>query len=243
MARKGTGRENIKNVMAETDQPSWRKLYPNEPVLIPALKVGAWSGASGFLVGGVGGIIRSPTPGLFAIASSLQWATLGTTYYATRGVILRAWQVDSSSPPQDRVYPSTLAGGMTGGTIGGLIRGRTNIIPGMIVFSLLGFAGQHIYNTLDARQSSHTSLHQPRSNTNPSSSDVSPTAPHASNANQPFWKRALDSKWSPMKILSDEEYEKMLKQKLLRVEAEIAILDEDIAKVQTQMEAEKRLKK
>ncbi|KAL9592722.1 MAG: hypothetical protein Q9179_006431 [Wetmoreana sp. 5 TL-2023] len=175
--------------MAETDQPSWRKLYPNEPVLIPALKVGAWSGASGFLVGGVGGIIRSPTPGLFAIASSLQWATLGTTYYATRGVILRAWQVDSSSPPQDRVYPSTLAGGMTGGTIGGLI------------------------------------------------------TPHASNANQPFWKRALDSKWSPMKILSDEEYEKMLKQKLLRVEAEIAILDEDIAKVQTQMEAEKRLKK
>ncbi|KAL8725078.1 MAG: hypothetical protein Q9181_006553 [Wetmoreana brouardii] len=151
--------------MVDTNQSSRRNLYPDELVLIPALKVGAWSG------------------------------------------------------------------------------GRTNIIPGMIMFSLFGFAGQHIYNTLDARQSSHTSLHQPRSNTNLSPSDVSPISPDASNANQPFWKRALDSRWSPMKVLSDEEYEKMLRQKLLRVEAELAILDEDIAKVQARLEAEKRLEK
>ena len=35
-------------------------------------------------------------------------------------------------------------------------------------------------------------------------------------------------KWSPMKVLSDEEYERMLQEKLLRVEAEIAVLDEKI---------------
>lgn len=35
-----------------------------------------------------------------------------------------------------------------------------------------------------------------------------------------------------MKVLSDEDYEHMLSEKLLRVEAEIAILDEEMAKLQ-----------
>lgn len=34
-----------------------------------------------------------------------------------------------------------------------------------------------------------------------------------------------------MKVLSDEQYETILREKLLRVEAEIAIVDEDIEKV------------
>ncbi|KAL8691962.1 MAG: hypothetical protein Q9224_004061, partial [Gallowayella concinna] len=103
------------------DQTNQKKSYPVEPVLIPALKAGAVSGASGLVFGGAAGIIRSSHPGLFAIASGLQCAALGTTYYATRAAILQAWQVTASSPPQDRIYPSTLAGGITGGTIGGLI--------------------------------------------------------------------------------------------------------------------------
>lgn len=39
------------------------------------------AGASGLVIGGVAGIVRSSTPGLFAIASGLQCAALGTTYY------------------------------------------------------------------------------------------------------------------------------------------------------------------
>ena len=37
-----------------------------------------------------------------------------------------------------------------------------------------------------------------------------------------------------MKVLSDEEYEKVLKEKLVRVEAEIALIDEDIVKLKSQ---------
>lgn len=37
-----------------------------------------------------------------------------------------------------------------------------------------------------------------------------------------------------MKVLSDEEYEKVLKEKLVRVEAEIALIDEDIDKLKSQ---------
>ncbi|KAL8735915.1 MAG: hypothetical protein Q9166_000477 [cf. Caloplaca sp. 2 TL-2023] len=221
------------------DLTNWKKLYPVEPVLIPALKAGAVSGASGLIVGGVAGIIRSSTPGLFAITSGLQCAALGTTYYATRGIILQAWQITPSSPPQDRIYPSTLAGGMTGGTIGGLTRGRANIIPGIIMFSIFGFAGQHLYNTLDAR---HHNSHPYPLHPNPSSTTSTPNAPPATSSTlseehikvevQPLWKRILNSKYSPMSVLSDEDYEKLLRKKLLRVEAELAIVEEDIARVE-----------
>ena len=43
--------------------------------------------------------------------------------------------------------------------------------------------------------------------------------------------RILHSRFNPMKVLSDEEYEGMLEEKLIRVEAEIALIDESIGKV------------
>lgn len=39
-----------------------------------------------------------------------------------------------------------------------------------------------------------------------------------------------------MKVLSDEQYEKMLREKLLRVEAELAIVDEDVEKLKQREE-------
>ncbi|KAI4265173.1 MAG: hypothetical protein L6R38_009606 [Xanthoria sp. 2 TBL-2021] len=220
------------------DQTNWKKLYPGEPVLISSLKAGALSGASGLVIGGVAGIVRSSTPGLFAIASGLQCAALGTTYYATRGAILQAWQVTASSPPQDRIYPSTIAGGITGGTVGGLTRGRANIVPGMIMFSLFGFAGQYVYNALDARHhNSHGAIPTATTQTKPTSkSDHGSIGAQDAKPEEPLWKRVLNSKWSPMKVLSDEQYEKMLREKLLRVEAELAIVDEDIEKVKQREE-------
>lgn len=95
------------------------------------------------------------------------------------------------------------------------------------MFSLFGFAGQHIYNALDARHSSH--LSRPPS-----------SAPELDQVNdQPLWKRILNSKYSPMKVLSDEQYEELLKEKLVRVDAEIAVVDEQIQKVREQANGER----
>ncbi|KAL8630539.1 hypothetical protein Q9189_003749 [Teloschistes chrysophthalmus] len=162
--------------------------------------------ASGLFVGGIGGILRSPTPGLFAIASGLQCAALGTAYYG----------------------------------------GRKNVIPGIIMFSLFGFVGQHIYNALDVRQDSTIALKDARSrdinSVTTSRSDQIPSASTNPNKSldQPIWRRVINSKWSPMKVLSDEEYERMLRQKLLRVDAEIAILDDDIAKARAKSDTDNR---
>ena len=93
---------------------------------------------SGLVVGGFAGVIRSSTPLLFALASGIQWFTLGTTFWgklgpfsihhephakgfaASRGVILQAWENDIVTP-KDRITASAMAGGV-GGTVGGLLR-------------------------------------------------------------------------------------------------------------------------
>lgn len=49
----------------------------------------------------------------------------------------------------------------------------------------------------------------------------------------------LDKKWSPMTKLSDEQYEKILEEKVLRLDAEIAIIDDNITALKAQKEAQK----
>ncbi|KAI4095980.1 MAG: hypothetical protein L6R37_007010 [Teloschistes peruensis] len=114
------------------------------------------------------------------------------------------------------------------------------------MFSLFGFAGQHIYNALDVRQGSPIALKDARPrDVSPMTTTRSDQIPSAStnpneSLDQPIWRRVLNSQWSPMKVLSDEEYEKMLRQKLLRADAEIAILEDDIAEAKAKLDADKR---
>jgi hypothetical protein len=89
------------------------------------------------LVGGFAGVIRSNTPTLFALASGIQWFTLGTAFWgkwspfgkthladilvsASRGFVLHAWGKDKVGP-REKVSASTIAGGV-GGTAGGILR-------------------------------------------------------------------------------------------------------------------------
>lgn len=67
------------------------------------------------------------------------------------------------------------------------------------MFTLFGAAGQMVANSMPAKDTSK---------------------PKAS------W---LASKWSPVTPLSDEQYEKMLEEKILKFEVEIALIDDNIA--------------
>lgn len=88
------------------------------------------------------------------------------------------------------------------------------MVPGIIMFGIFGFAGQKLYNLADAKRIEE---------------EEAKMSPGYKKDN--FWKRVANSKWSPMKVLSDEEYEAMLQEKLLSVEAEIAIMDDNIKKL------------
>lgn len=79
------------------------------------------------------------------------------------------------------------------------------------MFSLFGYIGQTVYNSLDAKHSGEAAQQQPQT--------------------ENILQRIGKSRWSPMAVLSDEDYEAMLQERLLRVNAEIAIIDENIERL------------
>ncbi|KAM3423105.1 hypothetical protein BST61_g563 [Cercospora zeina] len=116
--------------------------------LATALKVGVASGGVGFLFGGAVGIVRNLPPFLSAGATSLQTFGLGTVLTHTRLTIIRAWTTDEQKPtPGELTAATALAGGLSGGSMGALFRGRGNIIPGAIMWTIFGAAGQYMYNS------------------------------------------------------------------------------------------------
>ncbi|KAI5205124.1 hypothetical protein E4T39_03161 [Aureobasidium subglaciale] len=198
-----------------------------ESIIGPALKIGALSGAAGFVTGGVAGVIRNSPPLLFAIGSSVQWFGLGTTYWGqldrflshismlinlgTRSFIFQAWDTGKGLTKSDKASASTIAGGVAGSGVGLLTRGPRNAIPGAIMFSFFGFIGQTVANRFD--KTDLPASDEPRLN---------------------FWQRFASLKWMPVTVLDDSEYEHMLRERQLKLEAEIALVDERIEALKVQ---------
>ena len=90
-------------------------------------------------------------------------------------------------------------------------------VPGLIAFSLMGGAGQFAYHTFDNWQAERQGR-----------------APE-----KPLVERMAESKWVPVRMLSDEQYRDMLKEKLLGVEAEIALIDDRIQSLRETDNSEK----
>ncbi|KAI9930404.1 hypothetical protein MW887_011158 [Aspergillus wentii] len=138
-----------------------------------------------------------------------------------RSNILKLHYEDQASPKQ-RAYVSALSGGISGGAVTRLMGGR--LIPGVVVFSILGYLGQSSYNAIDTWQMEH-----------------------ANTPTKPILQRMAESKWIPLKSLSDDDYRGMLSEKLLSIEADIAIIDEKIDLLEQQksggMEASKPAEK
>lgn len=92
------------------------------------------------------------------------------------------------------------------------------------MFSLYGFGGQHAYDWLDARMSGRALKQMEMKETG----EVEDT----------LMQKIARSKWSPMKVLSDEEYEDMMRERILKVDVEIALLKDSIAALRNEKEQE-----
>ena len=86
------------------------------------------------------------------------------------------------------------------------------------MFTLFGFAGQIVYNKLDATHSEQVAVEMH----------------NEKEEKKGLWNKVAEMKWSPMKKLSDEEYGNLLKERLLRIEADIALVDEELEKVRSE---------
>lgn len=195
-------------------------------------------GGVGLVVGAGSGIVRSAPPALFALVAGLQWFALGSSYmgkirwrrnsqsrllityiqlqgasYGMHGVVKKILPLQTTLRravlpavcPEWSVACSVsllIATPWILGTINNCVGGPRNIIPGILFFGTVGATGQYISQ---------------RFRNKPQDDDSKPKS---------SW---LDSKWSPMRRLTDKEYEEKLEEKILRIDAEISIIDDSIA--------------
>ncbi|KAK0264307.1 hypothetical protein LTR01_001354 [Friedmanniomyces endolithicus] len=174
-------------------------------VLGPSFKVGAACGCAGFLFGGTSGILKGTTPFLFATAASIQTFALGTTFWACRSTILRT-TFSGEQLQSDLLKASSFAGGLSGGLVAAITRGRRSVLPATLMWSLFGGIGQLAYNGYATGNVTR---------------QISPP--------EDFWTKMARQSWFPLKALSNEEYSEMLREKMLKVDVEIALLDDRIA--------------
>lgn len=168
-------------------------------VIVPSVTVGAGAATAGALIGAVSAIVRSEKIISSSTVTAIQWFTLGSSYYGARSLAFKSYGGHENMTAWDKVKASGIAGGFAG-MVGGLLRGPRNVIPGFIVWSLLGAGGQAVGGALSGRN---------------------------------FGSKYLASNWSPVTPLTDRQYEKMLEEKLLKIDAEIAIINDNIQEVRS----------
>ncbi|KAJ6119790.1 hypothetical protein N7523_004070 [Penicillium sp. IBT 18751x] len=169
-------------------------------------KMGGLTGAAGIIYGGAAGVIRSRHPLVHSLAHGIHWTVAGSAFWFLRSSIDHIYFNDQASP-QERAYVSALSGGISGAVVTRIMGGRP--LPGLIIFSLLGYCGQSAFNRVDRWQMEK-----------------------AQNPGKPILQRMAESKWIPLRHLSDEDYRDILGEKLLSIEAEIALLDEKIQELE-----------
>ncbi|EFR04807.1 hypothetical protein MGYG_07814 [Nannizzia gypsea CBS 118893] len=185
--------------MSGEDRPSAPRTSIPVP---PVLQAGALVGTCGLLYGGVSGVLRAHHPIIKSISTGVYWFAFGSSFWWLRSNILRI-QFEDNATAKERIYSSVASSGISGGAINWAMNRR--FLPGLVICSMLGFVGQYSYNTLEKRQA--------RLQSEPASTKT-------------WAERMADSRWVPIRNLSDEQYKAMLQEKLLGVDVEIALIDD-----------------
>ncbi|KAG5971321.1 hypothetical protein E4U55_001269, partial [Claviceps digitariae] len=124
----------------------------------------------------------------------------------TRNVGIRAYGGQDKMRPMDKVAVSGVAGCSAGGVAGlaNPLGGPSRLLPSIIICGLIGSGGQAIVNRWSSR----------------------PEAGQAKGDGTSWiWKII------PLTKLTDEEYIDIMKEKVLKVEVEIALIDDRIAEL------------
>ncbi|KAG5934358.1 hypothetical protein E4U53_000710 [Claviceps sorghi] len=196
------------NAVGRRQRPGF---FPPQVVdlVAPPLKVGLYSGTVGILAGIGGAIARDTSPVASGFFSGVQWFMLGSSFWFTRNVGIRAYGGEDKMRPVDKVAVSGVAGS-SAGAVAGLARGPARLLPAIVIWGLIGSSGQAVAN----RWSSTAEAGQAKAD-----------------GTSWLWKM------SPLKKLTDEEYMDIMKEKILKVEVDIALIDDRIAELRAAEEA------
>ncbi|KAF1815739.1 hypothetical protein P152DRAFT_195076 [Eremomyces bilateralis CBS 781.70] len=199
------------------------------PTIKSIAAFGACAGVFGGLTAGTVGVLRGiPHPGLRVIAGGLSYFFWGSTLWTLRSAGLAASSTlrgPENVTSTDRVLWTTVAAGISGGC-SGLMQERFGgqkgtLRPTIFLWTIAALGGQSMVEFLDSR-------HQQRL----LDEELDPRL------RLPMLHRLAASKWSPFKLLSNEEYEQHLEERILVFDTEIALIDDQIAQLKLALSAE-----
>lgn len=115
-----------------------------------------------------------------------------------------------------RLKASGAAGGVAGAFRGVITRNPRSVLAGILIYGSIGLGGQKLYDVADGMHTAHL-VEKERTKDMPRLTG---------------WWRFVDTiagmKYSPLKRMSDREYEEKLQEQLIAVEADIALINERI---------------
>ncbi|RPA84341.1 hypothetical protein BJ508DRAFT_412741 [Ascobolus immersus RN42] len=197
---------------------------PPTDLLIRSLYIGALGGTAGLLFGGITAIIKaSPTPKLFAAYTGASWMTFTTTFCVLRGnaseIVKNEFPETPLNSRQTQLLLTGFSGAIAGGLQGAIFRGPKNIIPGAVVY---GLASTAIHFGVGAGDS--TILEKV-------------AAPVDENEQKSrTWEDVIfRSKFSPIKKLTKEEYTELMEGRIMKVDVEIALIDDELERLKKEV--------
>ncbi|KAF3160664.1 hypothetical protein EYR41_009203 [Orbilia oligospora] len=215
----------VDNINSST--PGEGKVVQRGPgALVKGLYVGFATATCGGLISALVATLRNnPRSRLYIVGTTLNCFILGTGFYITRDIFSKRvfkCPQDGGIPPRERIILSGASAAVIGATWGAVIGGRRNLIPGFITFGIAGVGGQVVLNAIEASTK--------QDKLGGSSSEAPPR--------EGILSRILNSENSPVRKLSSEEYVSKMRDKQLMVDAEIALIDEEIARLTKKLEEE-----
>ncbi|CAB4391818.1 hypothetical protein RhiirA5_411089 [Rhizophagus irregularis] len=170
----------------------------------------------------------------FTIFTGINCGIFGLTFFSIRDACLSFQKsknpdyglLNSQTREIDELISSTFSGGLTGGFLSVLNRGRGAALPGFIIFSTICGAGQICYSTIyNYRQTiilRSSNQDKKLSNTSQNIPDDNTKETNIQNKKKKHsfldWLAAI--KWSPVTKLSEEQYRELMKVKEEQLEKE-----------------------
>ncbi|KAG0165437.1 hypothetical protein DFQ28_009400 [Apophysomyces sp. BC1034] len=168
--------------------------------------------------------VLKPAPiGQYALSTGLNCGVFGATFLMVRETFLSYQRSknplyglkDSQTRDLDDLVSSTMAGITTGGLLSALYRGPRGVLPGSIMFGTITAGAQILYSAGNRwRQDKIVRREQNRED----EESVS------------FFDYIQVPWWSPIRPLSNEEYEQLLDERLQVLEAEVEAIEQEFNK-------------
>ncbi|KAK6351727.1 hypothetical protein TWF718_004874 [Orbilia javanica] len=219
----------VDNIQSSTPTGAVKAVKGGPGTFVKGLYIGFATATCGGLVSALVATLKNnPRSRLYVVGTTLNCFILGTGFSITRDVFSKRvfkYPHDDSIESHEKIILSGASAAVVGGTWGAVIGGRRNLLPGLITFGLAGLGGQAVLNAIEA------SRNQEELNGNKALSIETPEKGG-------ILSRILNSENSPVRKLTAEEYVAKMRDKQLMVDAEIALVDEEIERLTKKLKEE-----